>query len=191
MRVVLDIPPRTQLDNERIPHQSCSYTCMAMVALWLNPKLAEDGGYQQVEDDMSYLYEVRDQRRRGEPHNMAQFWNREYAKDTGREMVFNAYGSVEGIKAHIDAGSPVITHGYFTKSGHVILIVGYDDEAYGGLGAFVVMDPYGECDLTVPTYNGMPTKVGPHLYSYKRTSQLCVVEGTWWVHSFHEPSNDF
>jgi uncharacterized protein YvpB len=49
-----------------------------------------------------------------------------------------ADGSFKDIQTSIDAGNPVIIHGYFTKAGHIIVICGYDDKG------FIVNDPYGE-----------------------------------------------
>jgi hypothetical protein len=43
------------------------------------------------------------------------------------------------VKRQIDAGRPVIVHGYFTSVGHIMVVVGYDDEKR----EWIVNDPAG------------------------------------------------
>ena len=45
-------------------------------------------------------------------------------------FVPNSNGSVAGLKSELDRGHPVIIHGYFTRSGHVVVVLGYDDNGY-------------------------------------------------------------
>lgn len=47
-------------------------------------------------------------------------------------------GTESSIKAHIDAGRPVVVHGYFTSSGHIVLLIGYDSTGW------FVNDPAGK-----------------------------------------------
>ena len=42
------------------------------------------------------------------------------------------------IKSHLDAGRPVVVHGYWTGSGHITVIVGYDETDW------LVNDPAGD-----------------------------------------------
>ena len=182
----LPVPAYSQLDNLNKPHQTCSYTSLAMVLEYFDKdshKLdALDGG--QLEDEMSRYAEDVMGLQRGNPSHMELLINEVYGPIVGIKAHFDPYGSRAKIKGAIDSGSPCVLHGYFTPSGHVLVVIGYDDEAYGGAGAYIVQDPYGECDLSVPTYEGMPTKVGPHRYSYRRVEELCVVADTFWVHTY-------
>lgn len=56
----------------------------------------------------------------------------------GCKDIFRENGSFSDVKTSINAGNPVIVHGYFTQFGHIIVIRGYDDSG------FLVNDPYGE-----------------------------------------------
>jgi len=47
-------------------------------------------------------------------------------------------GSIAQIKRHIDAGRPVVIHGYFTGSGHIMTVIGYNNTG------LVVHDPSGK-----------------------------------------------
>ena len=177
---------KSQLDNRRIPHQSCSYTSMAMCAAYFG--VTPWGDWDQLEDEMSEFAELKKGLTRGCPYAMDYLIDDHFGPhaaktEHGIENVFHEYGSIDLIKDALLQGHPVIIQGDFTPSGHVIVVIGYDDSAYGGLGALIVLDPYGECDLKSQSYEGMPTSVGPYEYSYPGIERLCIYpDGTFWVH---------
>ena len=182
----------SQLDNVRIPHSSCSYTSMAMCASYFG--VEAEGGWDQLEDEMSEFAELRKGLTRGDPYAMDYLIDDPFGPHAaktphGIRNDFHVHGSIDLIKASILKGSPCIIHGYFTRAGHVIVVIGYDDDAYGGRGALIVLDPYGECDLASQSYEGMPTSVGPHEYSYAGIKRLCVIDGTFWVHVIYPIEN--
>ena len=175
----------SQLDNRRIPHQSCSYTAVAMALSYYG--VTPEGGWDQLEDELSEFAEIKKGLKRGSPHAMdylVDVYFGKFASDTphGVENVYHERGSIDLIKRSVLAGHPCVIHGYFTEAGHVITVIGYDDDAYGGKGALIVLDPYGECNIPAQSYQGMPTSVGPHLYSYPGIERLCYVGDTFWVH---------
>lgn len=177
----------SQLDNVRIPHSACSYTSMAMCLSYYGVK--PEGGWEQLEDELSEYAEIKKGLTRGSPFAMNFLVNQVFGKYActdkaphGVKNVYHEFGSIELIKDALLDGHPCIIHGYFTQSGHVIVVIGYDDEAYNGKGALIVLDPYGECHLPSQSYAGMPTSVGPHLYSYPGIERLCYVGDTFWVH---------
>ena len=55
----------------------------------------------------------------------------------GFKGTFSQTASIQTIKGHIDAGRPVIVQGWFTKSGHIMVITGYDSKGW------IVNDPAG------------------------------------------------
>ena len=76
-------------------------------------------------------------------------------------------------------GRPVIIHGYFTASGHIIVIRGYD------ASGFIVNDPYGE--FFQSGYDNRRSGAGLH-YSYGLIARTCYPESqqdpqNLWIHS--------
>jgi hypothetical protein len=49
-------------------------------------------------------------------------------------------GTFAQVRAYLDAGLPVVVHGDFTPSGHIVVVVGYDRDG------FIVHDPSGRWD---------------------------------------------
>ena len=66
-----------------------------------------------------------------EPAGLARLFN-VYGQNMGASMRLlpNTNGSTSGLKSELDRGHPVIVHGYFTRSGHVLVVLGYDDNGY-------------------------------------------------------------
>ena len=88
------------------------------------------------------------------PDTISNSWGTSYAQSpSGLASLFNHYanqagipqrltpitnGSINGLKAELDQGRPVIIHGYFTSYGHIMVVLGYDE------GGYWVNDPAGE-----------------------------------------------
>lgn len=126
----LMIPHLSQLDNRLNPYGSCNVTCVAMCLYYLGyPRQPgtqlEDELYKKLEDLG---------RNRHDPYDL-QFLVGTYP---GYKDIFRVDGGFRNIQTSIDAGNPVIVHGYFTPTGHIIVIRGYDQQG------FIVNDPYGE-----------------------------------------------
>ena len=62
-------------------------------------------------------------------------------------------GRLSAVRRLLDQGQPVGVHGGFTRSGHLIVLLGYDDEYY------YVHDPYGDWSKD---YSGTDSQAGRH-----------------------------
>jgi hypothetical protein len=56
-------------------------------------------------------------------------------------------GSLNDAKKALDDGFAVITHGWFTRPGHVILLIGYEADPATMSYRFIVHDPFAEYDF--------------------------------------------
>ncbi len=166
----LDVPYFCQYENTLDPASSCQNTSVAMVLKYY--------GWN------------------GTPDTITAEWGKDYAQSpSGLAEVFNDYaskaalgvsltphtdGSFAGLKALLDAGKPVIVHGYFTQYGHVVVTVGYDATGY------FVNDPAGQWS---EVYQGGYSKYCDYGYSgkavhYGKTAfeQAIGPDGTIWYH---------
>ncbi|ASV43898.1 hypothetical protein, partial [Cyanophage BHS3] len=77
-------------------------------------------------------------------------------------------------RRHIDRDLPVIVHGYFTASGHIVCVTGYDDEHVR------IHDPYGEWFV-----DGYQTSETGSVYWMRNETfdRLCN-DGGIWTHFF-------
>ncbi len=121
--VDLDVPYFYQYNNSYEPGSTCGVTSVAMAINWWNPN-------QATPDDLYLTY---GKAQAQSPSGIAalQRWEGLYARHTT--------GGTRGqIKSHLDAGRPVVVHGYWTGSGHITVIVGYDETDW------LVNDPAGD-----------------------------------------------
>jgi hypothetical protein len=65
-------------------------------------------------------------------------WVRFIGDRYGVKSRFSTDATWDEVKKHLDGGNPVIMSGRFTRSGHILVIRGYDEKSY------FVNDPYGE-----------------------------------------------
>ncbi|MEG3842598.1 C39 family peptidase [Microcoleus sp. herbarium14] len=163
--VKLDILYRSQRDNALNPTGACNVTSVAMCLLWGG--VTPQNKKVQLEDEL-YRYMESRQLSRHSPQDLATV-----VRDYGLNDNYTATGTIDAVKKHLSSGNPVITHGYFTAFGHIIVLVGYDSTG------FIVHDPYGEWHAT-----GYDTSVsGAYLhYSYELIKRTCIPDGLFWVH---------
>lgn len=155
----LPVPYLSQLDNRLNPYGSCNVTCVAMCLYYLGyPRQSgtqlEDGLYKTLEDLG---------RSRHDPYDLQFLIN----SLPGYKDVFRVDGGFRDIRSSLDAGNPVIVHGYFTSSGHIIVIRGYDEKG------FIVNDPYGEWFSS--GYDNSRSGEALH-YSYGLIARTCSPE---------------
>lgn len=168
--IKLDVPYKSQLDNEKNPFGSCNCTSMAMVLAYFGLKGKTPN--EQLEDELQDWLETRGLDRH-DPAHLAQVVDAYGGKDN-----FRTDATVEDVKQWLAQGNPCVTHGYFTSSGHIVCIIGYNEKG------FIINDPYGEwyADGYDRNDDSHPEKGKALTYSYGMMQQTCLSDGQFWVH---------
>ncbi|MBI4784006.1 MAG: C39 family peptidase [Oscillatoriophycideae cyanobacterium NC_groundwater_1537_Pr4_S-0.65um_50_18] len=166
--VNLKVPYFSQLDNSNNPYGSCNVTSIAMCLHYLGIR---GNGQGQLEDQLYRKCEANGWDRHS-PTDL-----KKLAESYGVKDDFSAKAYLKDIKEALDKGRPCIVHGYFTESGHIIVIRGYD------VTGFWVNDPYGEYFSS-----GYRTDLsgGNLRYSYKLIQETCAVDGYIWLHRLYK-----
>lgn len=169
-KTLLSVPYLSQLDNQNVPYGTCNLTSVAMVMQFFDIVGTGDG---QLEDQLFTWVQERGLDRHS-PHDLVTV-----IQSKGLYDDFQPNARWNDVRSWLGAGNPVIVHGYFTRSGHIIVIRGYDDSLYDGRGAWLVNDPYGEW-----TRGGYDLSVSGEClpYSYRMMEELCGSDGDLWVH---------
>jgi GH24 family phage-related lysozyme (muramidase) len=165
------------------PSNECAPTSMAIVASAFGYK--GEGTRQQQEDEISNRLWVKyGMRASGTLATMKTYMIKEY----GLEHVYYFEGrtNVAEIKKALDAGKLVIAHTALTGSGHVIVICGYDDSAYGGKGAFICCDPWGEWNSWGYSH-GLNNKTGKQYGDHVLYSYRLAASKFYWHHQIVKP----
>ncbi len=177
VQVNLQVPYKSQRDNVRNPSGSCNVTSCAMTAQYLG---IVGNGNGQLEDQM---YDRCEQRgwSRHDPLDLAKLLNSYGLKDD-----FTFKGTWAGVKASLDKKRPVIVHGYFTKSGHIIVIKGYMTGLTNNkevVTHWIVNDPWG-----VWTPNGYDNSQSGEndMFRYSTMETLAGKDGDVWFHSVYK-----
>ncbi|SKB13869.1 conserved hypothetical protein [Planktothrix sp. PCC 11201] len=169
--IKLPVPYKSQQDNTIDPDGSCNVTSIAMCLEYLKiPRKHSEG---QFEDEL-YNYAL----------NQGLDWQAgdalaKIVRDYGAKDHFTTTATIEQVKDWLANGNPAVVHGYFTKRGHIIALVGYDSQG------FIVHDPYGEWfadgyDRNEPDGNDEKGKF-IH-YSYGMIKDNCIPDGQFFVH---------
>lgn len=164
--VNLAVPHFTQLDN-RVGNywQQCNVTCCAMVAHFKGVRPRDPK--RQLEEEM-YLWAM---------NNGASIFT-----GPGMVRILGAFGvkddfrfrsSWDRIRDTLRGGNPVIVHGWFTRSGHIIVIRGFNDRGW------IVNDPWGEWFASGYKIH---ERGGGLLYSFDMMQRLCAADGDLWAH---------
>lgn len=163
--VKIPVPYKSQLDNSYNPTGSCNVTALAMCLAYLQIPRKSDRG--QYEDEL-YEYAIDRGLSRHDPYDLARI-----VRDYGAKDDFKEGGTIDGCKEWLAGENPAIIHGYFTSFGHIVVLIGYDQDG------FIVHDPYGEYFAS-----GYRTDLsGQELhYSYDLIRQTCIPDGNLWTH---------
>lgn len=157
-----------QYDNEYFSASTCQNTSVAMVLAKYGWKENPDSVTKRFGKDMAQT-------------------------PKGLEYVFNSIAETDGIKARVRShengsmelinkllaeGKPVIAHGWFTKSGHVVTITGFDGENY------TVNDPAGKWNQNFK--GGYSDESGQGVkYSKAAMTEALVENGEVWCHEIY------
>ena len=166
MTVKLKVPYLSQLDNAIAPYATCNLTSVAMCLGYFGyPTIDKDG--TQLEDKLSN-YCFKNGIVRGEPLGLKRL-----IREWGYKDDFYADASWSAAKKWLEMGNPLIAHGWFTRSGHIIVICGYNDKGW------IVNDPFGEWYS-----QGYDTTVSGEglTYSYGMMERLCGSSSDLWLH---------
>jgi len=127
------LPYFCQYDNAKFKGNSCQTTCLSM--------LLTKYGWKGKPDDL--LDEFGKDEAQTVP-GMVRIFNT-VAERCGLGVRLKGYAdqTVEFVRSLLKTGQPVITHGYFTPGGHVIVLTGFDGSNY------TANDPAGEWNQQV------------------------------------------
>lgn len=121
--VLLDVPYFDQYNNDHEPGSTCGITSGAMlIDAWHPDSVTPDS-----------LYLTYGKAAGQSPAGLAAIDEAE-----GLEAEWTTTGTRAEIRAHLDAGRPVVAHGWWTSAGHVVVIIGYSDTDW------IVNDPAGD-----------------------------------------------
>jgi hypothetical protein len=158
--IVNRVPWFSQYDNGIDPGGSCQNTSLAMALGLYGVDVRPDEVSRRYGTDLGKS-----------PEGVARIFNA-YASEEGiaQRIRYRRDGSVADMKRLLDEGKPVIVHGYFTGSGHVVVVTGYDDTGY------FVNDPAGVWSERWKggyqgSYNGRGVHYGARAFE--------VAVGTW------------
>lgn len=170
-QILLKVPYFHQLENKNRPSATCNVTSAAMCLAYYGIKSQNpntrlpDELYTQCVFNGWDIHSPLDMKRVIELYGL---------KDE-----FSYYSTISNLKVALTNGYPCIIHGYFTQSGHIIVLTGYNSQG------FIVNDPYGEYYS-----NGYDTrKSGKNLvYSYGLIERTCNYDGQLWGHIVKRPN---
>jgi len=128
-------------------------------------KIKITGSYSRMPDNLSEFVENYGYDKH-KPEDMAKI-----ANYFGMGDSYTPAASWDKIKEHLDSDNPVIIHGWFTSSGHIIILHGYDDSK-----GFLANDPNGEYPYT-------DFASGEDVwYSHEFLIKKCGDDGDLWAH---------
>lgn len=164
--VDLPIPYLSQRDNAHNPNSACDVTCAAMCMNFLGHPAVNQWG-DQLEDEL-YQYFQQNGLSRKSPVDLAKV-----IRAYGYQDDFQPDAKWCEVKDWLAGGNPAIVHGWFTQSGHIIVIRGYNETGW------VVNDPYGEWyEWGYDTHRSGEGLV----YPYATMSHVCGSDGNLWIH---------
>jgi hypothetical protein len=143
--VKLGVPYKSQLDNAFNPGGSCNATSLAMALEFLGVKHSGSGQFEDVIYEQLQASGLHP----GTASAMVAIVEKYGKKDRHTETATD-----DEIRKHLDKGKPVVIHGDFTRSGHILCVIGYNAKG------FIVNDPYGKFLGTLGSYDNNASGAG-------------------------------
>lgn len=133
MKIEISMPYLSQWDNRKVPGGTCNLTSLAMCMLKYGIK-GPNYGFPRLPDNL-YAYCEEKKLDRHLPEDIDRV-----STAFGLNDNLSRTSNFAAIKAHLFSKRPVIVHGWFTPSGHIIVLKGVDEEA----GKWQAHDPAGK-----------------------------------------------
>lgn len=151
--------------EDTIP-QPNAYTCQSAC-------IAMTTGRHDVMTIRSQLEAIGDP---GSPHTMGNLLNGKF----GHRYIFDGNACLSEVRDWLKAGEFLITHGWFTKSGHVICLDGVAIDTATMSYKFNVKDPWSEFYFGSWNYNNPAIKSFDGYYSSYGIYAACVAGQSVW-----------
>ena len=160
----LNIPYFSQRDNPRYSWSTCNVTSIAM-ALFYHGLRSRMGG--QLEDELlQWCFNYAGIGSQTD-HSVLSALMQAY----GFKTSFNTTRSWQEVKEELINRRPVVLAGDFTPSGHIVTLIGYNNEGY------IVHDPWGDAYTNYSNTEGQRL-----LYSYSYLDRVSGPDGNIWAH---------
>lgn len=175
------LPYYSQLENQNKPASTCRVTSLAMVTDFFG--ITQPSDAVRVPDQLYQCYGLlQDVPVLSGAFNQLALEAGSTARATGLTN-----GTFAQLQEHVSKGLPAIVHGWFTPSGHILVVTGYDGDYY------TVHDPYGKWDLT--KFGGYDTSVSGKNIRYPKAEFEHAINdnGTGddlWLHLFAPQTAD-
>ncbi|EAW35265.1 C39 family peptidase [Lyngbya sp. PCC 8106] len=190
-KVNLAVPFHTQHNNKYNPGGSCNVTCIAMILKYygIDSRTKTDLDQDVQLEDVLYLKTSQwdkengffgSEQARHKPlflMRLLREWGQKYGQGALQNSHFKEFASENEIKQHIASGNPVVIHGYFTHSGHIIVVKGYDETT----NEWICNDPNGKWLGYQGGYDKNASGENVR-YSYDNINEVCHIGGGIWCH---------
>lgn len=172
------VPYYSQLDNRFEPKATCSTTSMAMITDYLG--MTNQAAQSLPTPDFIYQkfgkLQMVDSFSKG--FNALAIQANSAWRDDATEQ-----GTIDELRARAAAGIPSVIPGWFTPSGHILVVLGFDGESY------IVHDPYGRWDQH--KWGSYDTSIsGAYLHYEKSAFEYAINDNgqgdDLWLHRFKQ-----
>lgn len=174
--LIHDMPYFYQYHNDYFPASTCQNTAIAMLLKYY--------GWQGDPDQITKKFGKMKAQYGG---GFSEVFNH-YASNSDLNVRIrnNVNVSPQYIEEQLKKGKPVIAHGKFTSYGHIIVLVGFDDQYY------YANDPAGKWDQKYRGDYGARTPQNGKYVRYKKDNLLRAMERSvgLWIHELYLAENN-